>query len=319
MRVLLPKEIQRKLLFDVKSNFNYTWKQLAIYLGVSERSLENWYRCERLLPDDIYKILLCNSSLIIDNVKFLADNWGRIKGGNKSFLKHGSFWTVEGSKKGGINSSKKFPLPKYSENLAELIGIMLGDGGISRSQISITLGYSTDYMYVPYIKQLIKELFATDISISYPPDKDVIKIRVSGVNLVRNLCNLGLVQGDKIRQQIDIPSWIFKKESYMKSCVRGLIDTDGCVHRKTRREKNGFEYRSVGITFCSASKPLRESLMKIFSILCFKIAISNRIIYLCGKEQIYRYVKEIGFSNPKHLSRYNNFLQDYGWKKSITV
>lgn len=319
MRVLLPKEIQRKLLFDVKSNFHYTWKQLAVCLGVSGRSLENWYRCERLLPEGIYKTLLDDSRLVIDNVKFLPDNWGLVKGGNASFLKYGSFWTLEGSKKGGINSSRKFPLPEYSKNLAEFIGIMLGDGGMSRGQISITLGYSTDYKYVPYIKRLVKKLFAIDISISYPPDEDAVKIRVSGVNLVRNLCNLGLVQGDKIKQQINIPSWIFKEESYMKFCVRGLIDTDGCVHRKTRREKNGFEYRSVGITFCSASKPLRESLMRIFSILGFKVAISNRIIYLCGKEQIYRYVAEIGFSNPKHLSRYKSFLQDYGWKKSITV
>lgn len=180
------------------------------------------------------------------------------------------------------------------------------------------MGYSTDYKYVPYIKRLIKKLFATNISVSYPQGKDVVKIRVSGVNLVRNLCNLGLVHGDKIKQQIDIPFWIFKKESYMKACIRSLIDTDGCVHRKTRREKNGFEYRSIGITFSSASKPLQQSFIKIFSILGFKVAISNRIIYLCGKEQINRYVAEIGFSNPKHFSRYQSFLQNYGWRKLMS-
>lgn len=318
-RVLLSKEIQSRLVFSSKEKLGCNWRQLAVFLGVSKRSLENWSRGTRLLPEEVFLELIKISKIVIKNPTLLPDNWGCIKGGENCIKLHGrSFWTLEGSIKGGINSSRKFPLPDYSEELAEFIGIMLGDGGITRGQISITLGYTTDHKYVPYIRKLIKKLFATGISTYRPRERDVIRIKVSGVNLVRNLCSLGLVCGNKTKQQIDIPFWILNKESYMKACIRGLIDTDGCVHRKTRREKNGDEYRSIGITFKTASVPLQRSLIGIFNELGFKVAVSGRDLYFCGKEQIERYVEEIGFSNPKHLQRYQNFLFGYGWKKVNT-
>lgn len=249
----------------------------------------------------------------------LPDNWGQVKGGRTSVGRHGrSFWTLEGSRKGGTNSAKKFTLPLYSERLAEFVGIMLGDGGISRGQITVTLGYSTDKEYGKYVIKLIRKLFHYKASTYRSTDKDVLRIRASGVNLVKNLLTLGLVEGNKIKQQFDIPSWIQQKAEYIRACIRGMIDTDGCVHRKVRRERNGIEYRSIGITFSSYSNPLQISLIKLFNSLGFKVAISGKTIYLCGKEQVRRYVKEIGFSNPKHMTRYQNFLQQYGWIKVKT-
>lgn len=293
-----------------------SWNGLARYLQVNPSTFENWYRSRRLLPKEIFDRLIEISGLSVKEFELLPSNWGLIKGGKASLEKQGGkFWTLEGSRKGGKNSANEFINPNYSEDLAEFIGIMLGDGGISRTQISITLGNSTDHEYVPYVIQLIKKLFRVTGRISYPPNKDVVRIRVSGVNLTKNLKKLGLVEGDKIKQNIDIPLWVQESEEYIKACIRGLIDTDGCVHRKVRREKGGREYRSIGITFCSASKPLRISVIKLFAQLGFKAAISGRTIYLCGKEQVKRYLKEIRFSNPKHSNRYQNFLPEYGWVK----
>lgn len=316
-RVYLSKENQYNLCLSVREKLGYTWADLARYLGVLPHTFDNWYRGERLLPENIFTKLVSISNFPIKNPKLLPDNWGRIKGGKVSIARHPnrSFWTLEGSRKGGTNSAKKYLVPPHSDDLAELIGIMLGDGGISRTQISVTLGYTTDRMYVPHIRKLIKRLFKVKTSIYRSEDRDAIRIRASGVNLVKHLLTLGLIEGNKIKQQFDIPFWIQQKEQYIRACIRGMVDTDGCVHRKVRRESNGIEYRSVGITFCSASKPLQISLIKLFNTLGFRVAISGRTIYLCGREQIKRYVKEIGFSNPKHMSRYESFLKDYGWKK----
>lgn len=315
-RILLPKEIQSQLCSSVREKLGVNWAGLARYLQVPPSSFANWYKTERFLPEDIFKKLIKISKFHISNPKLISDNWGQIKGGKRKIELYGRFFgTVEDNRKGGTNSAKKVVLPKYSEELAEFIGIMLGDGGVTRDQISVTLGYSTDKKYIPYIRRLILRLFRIKTSIYRSQSKDFVRIRASGVNLVRNLLNLGLIQGNKIKQQFDIPLWIQEKESYIRACIRGMIDTDGCVHRKVRRESNGIEYRSVGITFCSASKPLQISFIKLFNTLGFKVAISGRTIYLCGREQIERYVKEIGFSNPKHLGRYQHFLQNYGWIK----
>lgn len=71
---------------------------------------------------------------------------------------------------------------------------MLGDGGVSNGQISITLGYSTDYDYAIWIIQLIKRLFNVTASTYKSLDCDAIKIRISGVNFVKNMLSLGLVR-----------------------------------------------------------------------------------------------------------------------------
>lgn len=88
---------------------------------------------------------------------------------------------------------------------------MLGDGGIADNQISVTLGYTTNSAYIPYVIKLIKKLFNTKASLYKHLHKDAINIRVSGINLVQNLVNIGLVKGNKIKQQFDIPFGSEKK------------------------------------------------------------------------------------------------------------
>ncbi|MDD5147448.1 MAG: LAGLIDADG family homing endonuclease [Candidatus Daviesbacteria bacterium] len=316
-RVLLSKEIQYQLCFTAREKLGVNWAGLARYFQISPSTLANWYKCERLLPLEIFSNLVKITNISISNPKLLNDNWGRVKGGKMVWSRYGRrpINKNPGYGKDGISLAKKFPIPSFSRDLAEFVGIMLGDGGMSQNQISVTLGYTTDRKYVPYIRKLIGRLFQAKTSTYRAKRKDVIRIRASGVNLVKNLLALGLVQGNKIKQQFDIPVWIQQSDDYIRSCVRGLIDTDGCVHRKVRKERNGFEYRSIGITFCSASKPLQKSFMQLLDKLGFKPAISGRTIYLCGEKQIKRYINEIGFSNSKHLFRYKAFLEVYGWKK----
>ncbi|MBI3485954.1 hypothetical protein HY025_03325 [Candidatus Daviesbacteria bacterium] len=302
------------------------WSGVAKYLNVSPRAFENWYRGRHSLPEDVFIKLNYFSKVSIHNPKILSDNWGQVKGGYSNIKLHGYYFgTAEGRKKGGMNSIakishykvfKKFPMPNYSEKLAEFVGIMLGDGGISKDQISITIGYSTDFEYMPFLIKLIKSLFKANASTYKRTDSDAVTLRVSGVNLVKNLLMLGLVQGNKMKQEnFNIPAWVLESNSYIESCIRSLIDTDGCVFRKVRREKTGVEYRSIGIKFTTASNLLRTTLINMFNILGFKVAPSGRDLYLSGKRQIDKYINEIGFSNPKHSRRYKNFIPEYGWKK----
>ncbi|MDP3758090.1 MAG: hypothetical protein Q8Q86_00065 [Candidatus Daviesbacteria bacterium] len=315
-RVLLSKKVQYQLCFSAREKLGVNWAGLARYLNVHPHTFDNWYKGHRLLPENIFTKLVNISGSVIKKPKLLPDNWGRVKGGKRSVELHGrSFWTLEGSKKGGTNSAKKVSAPDYSAELAEFIGIMLGDGGVSRGQITVTLGYTTDKEYAPYVIELIYKLFQIKASSYTPNNHNIFRIRASGVNLVKNLLADGLVQGNKVKQQFDIPNWIQQKEEYIRACIRGMIDTDGCVHRKVRREKNGMEYRSIGITFCSLSKPLQISFIRLFNMIGFQVAISGKTIYLCGQEQVKRYLEEIGFSNPKHLNRYYTFLRDYAWVK----
>ena len=55
--------------------------------------------------------------------------------------------------------------PKKSEDLAEFIGIMLGDGGLTHFQCTIYLNSQKERSYAKYIKNLIKKLFGYTVKI----------------------------------------------------------------------------------------------------------------------------------------------------------
>jgi hypothetical protein len=65
-------------------------------------------------------------------------------------------------KKPGYNNKRNdITIPnKYSNKLAEFIGIMLGDGHITPTQVTVTLG-TKEYEYVIYVAGIMKDLLAT--------------------------------------------------------------------------------------------------------------------------------------------------------------
>src|SRR3989338_4246580 len=54
---------------------------------------------------------------------------------------------------------------KYSKDLAEFFGIMLGDGHVSHFQLVVSLG-NKEKSYAKYLRLLIKKIFRTHVKIS---------------------------------------------------------------------------------------------------------------------------------------------------------
>jgi intein/homing endonuclease len=104
---------------------------------------------------------------------------------------------------------------------------------------------------------------------------------------------------NKVEDQVGVPEWIFEKESYQKSFLRGFFDTDGSIYKL----KFGLQ-----IAFCNKSIPLLDSTKKILLGLGYHPSkISAYKIYLTRKPDLYRYIREIGFGNKKHLGRAQKF------------
>jgi len=129
--------------------------------------------------------------------------------------------------------------PKHSERLAEFCGFMLGDGAITKNFISVSLNGTTDVEYGHFVGKLVESLFGVKLHLYHRPDSNVGIYTFNGVKLTEYCNKLGLVTGHKIRQQIDIPEWIKKNKKYSIACVRGLVDTDGCIfqHKYKVNEK----------------------------------------------------------------------------------
>lgn len=191
--------------------------------------------------------------------------------------------------------------------MAEFVGIVLGDGGISDKQVTITLNSRDDKEYSTFVIRLIKNLFGVKPSLYHDSKYLAMDIVVSRTKLVK-FCTerLGLKKGNKIKQQIDIPDWIKKNKKFSIVCLRGLIDTDGSVfvHRYRVKEK-WYSYKKL--SFTSYSKPLRRSVYEIMKSNGLNPRLSkNRDVRLDSVEDIKKFFDIIGSSNPKHLKRYKN-------------
>jgi len=182
---------------------------------------------------------------------------------------------------------------KYSEDLAEFFGIMLGDGHISHFQVVVSLG-SKEEKYAKYVQLLVKKVFQTDVKISLRSGgyKDVY---LGSVDITSWLLKQGLVY-NKVKSQVGVPSWILSKDRFMKRFLRGFFDTDGSVYK--------LKY-GIQISFCNRSLPILKSLQLMLKKLEYnpsRISLYN--MYLTRKEDVERFFKEINPSNPKHISRY---------------
>jgi hypothetical protein len=326
-RVKFQSGKQRGFLLAVKNKLGINWREFAKILKISEKTLLDWKREKITLPLDTVKTIHKKSGLPIPkNVTLLSPYWYTKKGARKGGLavlkkykiiggnpqlrikKWREWWEKEGRFKEHPILNKKLPFkkPKKTRELAELIGILLGDGGISRYQIKITLHLKNDLAFSRYVVKLIEDLVGVKPSVHCREDCSVLNIEISRIGLVDYFTSsLGLKVGNKIRQKVNIPQWIMRKKEYRIACLRGLIDTDGTViiHRYKSRDQF-YVFKKLGFT--NRSFPLLKSVNNILN----ELKIKNRItkdqydVRIEAVADVRRYFDLVGSNNPKHLKRY---------------
>ena len=206
-----------------------------------------------------------------------------------------------------IGISKPIHKPPFSLELAEFVGILLGDGGITRNQIVVSLNSIEDADYAKFVTALIKKLFNVPVGIYLDKHDAVIDLIVSRVELVR-FCveKLGLKIGNKVKQQVGIPDWIKKNKQYLIACTRGLMDTDGSVFLH-RYAVNGKWYVYPKLSFSNRSVPLLKGVFDTLVLLGMKPRITKdrKDVRIESQRDIKLYFDLIGTSNVKDLKKYS--------------
>lgn len=231
MRIILKKGKQEELINLAKANL--TWRELSKELNLCSGYIRNELRNEeKSLQEITYKKLCGLSRVNFDGfvVKEVHNNWGQVKGGIVS--------------RGNL---KDFVEPAESRNLAELFGIILGDGHIDNIKIGkkircycITISGDSikdkDYLE-EHIPNLLDKLFRERGHISYSKNSQSISLKIHGKNLVDFVMGKGLKSGNKKLNNQAIPKWILNNKGYLVSCIRGLVDTDGSIHHISKKQQ----------------------------------------------------------------------------------
>lgn len=204
---------------------------------------------------------------------------------------------------------KKITFPKKSVILSEFIGIMMGDGGINNPwQATITLNAVADAKYAKYVVDLCKKLFGISPAVRRRKGTRTLVISLASKSVVDFLVSQGLPRGNKIKNGLNIPDWIFKNKSYQIFCLRGLVDTDGCIYIH-KHKICGNLYKNIGLSFSSLSPELILYVKKTLEKFGITAYISKRGTEVCiyQDDSIARYLKVIGTSNNRIMSVYKKW------------
>lgn len=211
-----------------------------------------------------------------------------------------------------LNNKSIVDVPRnHSEGLAELFGILLGDGSVTKYFVKVYLNRIADAEYVPFVEGLVRRLFpGASVTIQQRPKKGTAEIQVSSKDVCDYLRKVGFDAKKR-----NIPRWVRKNRTFVKATIRGLFDTEGSVGMKYFRGKTGsYLYKQLTVT------NKNEYILKFleYGLMTFgykPTKNSKKNIYLSNKADIKRYVSDIGTSNPKILRKVETEeMNGFTWK-----
>ncbi len=333
-RIRIKKSLQAKFLANLEKGAGIDWVKFSSKLNISPRTVLDWRRGKYTISESTFKLFLklAKGRVRVPPYSLLPDFWSVAKaakmGGLVTAERHGGPGTAEGRRKGGKISQerrklhpelykqcilrKKILKPPDTAELAEFFGIVLGDGGINSDyQVVISLHKKNDKEYAYFVSNLINKLFGIKPALySYHGErvKNVTGVTISSKSVVEFLLSKGLKKGSKVRQQVGVPAWIRGNFEFSKSCLRGLVDTDGGLYYH-RHRSNGCRCFNIGLQFTSSSSPILNFTDETFKKLGFNSRVYKNHVNLYREPEIRRYAEKIKFSNTYHSKRLNNFYK----------
>ncbi len=200
---------------------------------------------------------------------------------------------------------------QISLDMCELIGAIIGNGNVYKNRyVEISGDGKLD---LNYFKQKLLPIIQKELS--YNPSIRTgsfgVRLRINNKNFTIFLNNLGIQSGEGKTYNVIIPTTISDDWELSKACIRGIIDTDGCLSFDKRKT---YKTPYPRIILHIRNKRLSWQLYKLFLSNGYKPTFSKQMtpwgeaytVYLSGKEQVLKYIKDIGFSNSRHLLKTKN-------------
>ena len=223
--------------------------------------------------------------------------------------KSGGYFYVKGS-------HHRIKIPDLNQNLALFLGLLWGDGWITRRAIARVkqdwkVGIvEDDNALLPYVHKLIKDLFSIDAHIY---NKGNYYYIMFSSRIIYELLNqtYGFPDGEK-KDRLYVPKQILSDTKLSKAFLNGLFSTDGCLTFTKWLTK-----KYPRISFSSASIDFTKEifyLLKEFGFVPHLNSYSRRVgnplytIRLNGLEQAKLFHKEINFVGDKQSKLENVIL-----------
>lgn len=189
-------------------------------------------------------------------------------------------WRKIQIKKGFIKTN--YPPLRESGDLAELIGVILGDGHIGkfpRTEGLTISSNSNNHGFIERYSKLVAKLFNKQPYIAKVSRLiNCTRIRIYQKDISRRL---GIPAGKRGKIKIEIPGWILKEKIFLIRWLRGLYEAEGsfCIHKPTYTYKFLFSNRNIS---------LLKGVYQALKILGFHPHKSLYKIQISKREEVYK-------------------------------
>lgn len=191
----------------------------------------------------------------------------------------------------GKIKSEYSPLVKNGD-LAELIGVVLGDGHICvypRCEELRLISNSNSTGFIERYAILMGNVFNKKPYIIQSQQSNSTKIGFYEKLISKRI---GIPTGARKDLKIEVPKWILKNQEYVIRYLRGLYEAEGsfCVHEPTYTHKFLFANRNVSML---------DNVLSLMQGLGFHPHMSKDQVQISRKEEVYRAMKVLGFREYK--------------------
>jgi len=204
-----------------------------------------------------------------------------------------------------------------SSNLSEMVGIILGDGNLYYNEkqhkylLRISSNTEEEIEYRLYVADFMQKIFKISPRIVDKRDRKGTDLIIQKKEIVEQLIKNGLRAGNKVKNQVNVPFWIFEKKEYIIACLRGLFDTDGSIYLRNTQ-------KTFGLNFKNGSLPLVNN----FKDMCESLNIKTQKI---PKPKIYKnpdtgaifYTYQITIENKFEISKFLYIVKPKKWENHI--
>ncbi len=191
-------------------------------------------------------------------------------------------------KRDGLIKNEYLPLKKDGD-LAELIGVVLGDGHIwvyPRTEELSIFSNANNPGFVERYRKLVASIFGKNPKITFSnKQKTCIRIRIYEKYIA---FRLGIPISPRLHKDISLPRWISSSQQYIVRYLRGLYEAEGSfsVHKPTSTYK---------LFFANQNASLLRIVPLLLRRLGFHVNVSGSKVQVSRKEDVYRLKELIEF------------------------
>ena len=204
----------------------------------------------------------------------------------KKKLDNFSEWRKQAKKSGRMRS--KYPALTNNGDLAELVGVILGDGHIRKfprtEELSI-FSNSNNPGFIKRYSKLVQKTFDSKPAITNHGKGNCTRIRIYQKNIASRL---NMPYSPRGLLNIGVPAWILKENKFVVRYLRGLYEAEGshCVHKPTSTYK---------VFFSNANLSMLDNVFRLVKKLGFHPHKDTLRVQISRKKEVFEFLDLIQF------------------------